>query len=137
MSTHPQSHEGDAAASGQFSAGLEALLRSHAMRRQLAKGEVLFTYGSNPDALFCVERGAIKASSTAQNGREAVLSLLEAGQWFGEGLAVYRCASRVRHPRRRARRRSAGDSRGHLPCADCTGTALADGIHATDLPALP
>ncbi|KJK22534.1 Crp/Fnr family transcriptional regulator [Burkholderiaceae bacterium 16] len=84
MSTPPQSHEGDAAASGQFSAGLEALLRSHAMRRQLVKGEVLFTYGSNPDALFCVERGAIKVSSTAQNGREAVLSLLEAGQWFGE-----------------------------------------------------
>ncbi|MGO4158021.1 Crp/Fnr family transcriptional regulator [Cupriavidus sp. YAF13] len=83
MNTRPQPHEDDTAA-GHFSAELEALLRSHAMRRQLVKGEVLFTYGSNPDALFCVERGAIKVSSTAQNGREAVVSLLEPGQWFGE-----------------------------------------------------
>ncbi|WP_037024457.1 Crp/Fnr family transcriptional regulator [Cupriavidus sp. GA3-3] len=63
---------------------LERLLRTHAMRKRLAKGEVLFTYGSSPDALFCVDRGMIRVSVTASNGREAVVSMLEPGQWFGE-----------------------------------------------------
>ncbi|WP_455282392.1 Crp/Fnr family transcriptional regulator [Cupriavidus necator] len=63
---------------------LEKLLRTHAIRRQLAKNEVLFTYGSSPDALFCVDKGLIRVSVTAANGREAVVSMLEPGQWFGE-----------------------------------------------------
>ncbi|MCY1259868.1 HTH-type transcriptional regulator Cmr [compost metagenome] len=63
---------------------LEKLLRTHAIRRQLAKNEVLFTYGSSPDALFCVDKGLIRVSVTAANGREAVVSVLEPGQWFGE-----------------------------------------------------
>ena len=67
-----------------LSPDLESLLRTHATRRRLAKGEVLFTYGSSPDALFCVDRGMIRVSVTASNGREAVVSMLEPGQWFGE-----------------------------------------------------
>ncbi len=63
---------------------LEALLRAHAIRKRLARGDVLFTYGSSPDALFCVERGQIRFSVTAASGKEAVLSMLESGQWFGE-----------------------------------------------------
>jgi CRP-like cAMP-binding protein len=63
---------------------LEAALRAHVVRRHLARNEVLFTYGSSPEALFCVERGRIRFSVTAANGREAVLSVLEPGQWFGE-----------------------------------------------------
>jgi len=63
---------------------VERLLRAKAMRKHLSKGEVLFTYGSSPDALFCLDKGLIRASVTAANGREAVVSVLEPGQWFGE-----------------------------------------------------
>lgn len=67
-----------------FSPERESVLRAHAARRRLQKGDVLFTYGSEPDALFCVDSGQLRVSTTAQNGREAVLSMLEPGQWFGE-----------------------------------------------------
>ncbi|WP_454752803.1 Crp/Fnr family transcriptional regulator [Cupriavidus necator] len=77
-----------------LSSELEAALRAHAMRRQLAKNEVLFTYGSSPQALFCVERGRMRFSVTAANGREAVLSVLEPGQWFGE-VSLFMDAPRV------------------------------------------
>jgi CRP/FNR family cyclic AMP-dependent transcriptional regulator len=60
------------------------LLRAHAGRRRLAKGDVLFTYGSAPDALFYLERGRIRVSTTAASGREAMLGMIEPGQWFGE-----------------------------------------------------
>ncbi|SPA52158.1 Crp/Fnr family transcriptional regulator [Cupriavidus taiwanensis] len=73
---------------------LEAALRAHVMRRKLAKHEVLFTYGSSPEALFCVERGRMRFSVTAPNGREAVLSVLEPGQWFGE-VSLFMDAPRV------------------------------------------
>ncbi|CAG2158570.1 hypothetical protein LMG31506_06420 [Cupriavidus yeoncheonensis] len=73
---------------------LEVALRAHVMRRKLAKHEVLFTYGSSPEALFCVERGRMRFSVTAANGREAVLSVLEPGQWFGE-VSLFMDAPRV------------------------------------------
>ncbi|SDD71915.1 cAMP-binding domain of CRP or a regulatory subunit of cAMP-dependent protein kinases [Cupriavidus sp. YR651] len=73
---------------------LEAALRANVMRRQLARNEVLFTYGSSPEALFCVARGRIRFSVTAANGREAVLSVLEPGQWFGE-VSLFMDAPRV------------------------------------------
>lgn len=67
-----------------LSAELEALLRAHARERRLSKGDVLFTYGSTPDALFYLQRGRVRVSTTAASGREAVLGIIEAGQWFGE-----------------------------------------------------
>lgn len=73
---------------------LEAALRARAMRRKLARNEVLFTYGSSPEALFCVERGRVRFSVTAASGREAVLSVLEPGQWFGE-VSLFMDAPRV------------------------------------------
>jgi len=67
-----------------LSAELDALLRANARERRLAKGEVLFTYGSAPDALFYLHHGRIRVSTTAASGREAMLGIVEAGQWFGE-----------------------------------------------------
>lgn len=69
---------------GRLSPELEALLRGRAKRRHLAKRESLYRYGSAPDALFCVESGLIRLSVTAGSGREAVLSSVPAGHWFGE-----------------------------------------------------
>lgn len=63
---------------------LELLLRGCARPLALAKSETLFAHGSPPNALYCVERGLVRLSVTASNGREAVLSVVEPGRWFGE-----------------------------------------------------
>lgn len=63
---------------------LEALLRNKARRKHLAKNDILYVRGSQPDALFCVESGAIQLSATSANGREAILNIVEPGRWFGE-----------------------------------------------------
>lgn len=69
---------------GILSPELTDLLRRCAKRRHLAKNEVLYSYGSSPDSLFCVDRGQIRLSVTSINGRESVLSIATPGQWFGE-----------------------------------------------------
>ena len=73
---------------------LDHLLRDAARRRQLSKGETLYSRGSQPDSVYCVERGAIQLSTTSANGREAVLGVVEGGRWFGE-LTVFIEAPRV------------------------------------------
>lgn len=72
------------ASAGRLAPELDQIFRSRARVRRIEKRRSLYTYGSPPDALFCVERGLVRLSVTAANGREAVLSVLEAGQWFGE-----------------------------------------------------
>jgi CRP-like cAMP-binding protein len=69
---------------GTLSAALDVLLRQHARRRQLERGEQLYARGSPPDALFCVEQGIVRLSVTSAGGREAVLGLVSKDQWFGE-----------------------------------------------------
>lgn len=75
----PPSH-----APGLLSAELEKLLRSRARIQRLEKKDSLYLYGSTPDALFYVERGLVRLSVTGANGREAVLSAVPPGHWFGE-----------------------------------------------------
>ena len=77
---------------------LERLLRVGARRRQLSKNEVLYTRGSAPDSVFCVESGAVQLSATSVNGREAVLGVAEQGRWFGE-LTLFINAPRVHDAR--------------------------------------
>lgn len=50
----------------------------------LAPGEVLFRQGDPPGDWHAVCRGAIKASTLAADGGEAILAVLEPGNWFGE-----------------------------------------------------
>lgn len=63
---------------------LERELRGCARPLSLAKSQTLFAHGSAPNALYCVEKGLVRLSVTASNGREAVLSVVEPGRWFGE-----------------------------------------------------
>ena len=74
--------------------GLDAILRSRSRIRRLEKRESLYTYGSPPDALFCVNRGLVRLSVTGANGREAVMAVVEAGHWFGE-VSLFSNAPRV------------------------------------------
>ncbi len=55
---------------------------------RLGSGEMLFRQGdvvaSGAGALYCLVRGRLKVSSLREDGKEAVLAVLEAGNWFGE-----------------------------------------------------
>jgi len=57
-------------------------------RLRLGPGEMLFRQGDEvapgTGALYCLVRGRLKVSSLREDGKEAVLSVLEAGNWFGE-----------------------------------------------------
>ncbi|WP_255428097.1 Crp/Fnr family transcriptional regulator [Ramlibacter cellulosilyticus] len=57
-------------------------------RQHLAAGEMLFRQGDavppGQGAFYGVVKGGIKASSLREDGKEAILVVLEAGNWFGE-----------------------------------------------------
>lgn len=57
-------------------------------RVHLAAGEMLFRQGDavppGQGAFYGVLRGGIKASSLREDGKEAILVVLEVGNWFGE-----------------------------------------------------
>jgi CRP-like cAMP-binding protein len=59
-----------------------------AERQRLAPGEMLFRQGdavpAGHGAFYGVVSGGIKASSLREDGKEAILVVLEAGNWFGE-----------------------------------------------------
>jgi len=57
---------------------------AQAERRQLRRGDVLFTEGDEPNELFVVEDGRIAIANKSVDGRESVVALMEAGDPFGE-----------------------------------------------------
>lgn len=52
--------------------------------RQLDDGQLLHAKDDPADGLYGVVSGSIKVSSTGLDGREAVLTVLSPGSWFGE-----------------------------------------------------
>ncbi|MES2316712.1 MAG: Crp/Fnr family transcriptional regulator [Pseudomonadota bacterium] len=52
--------------------------------QRLQPGEMLFRQGDPPSGLYALTSGALKTSSLREDGREAILAVLEAGIWFGE-----------------------------------------------------
>src|SRR5688572_23241861 len=61
----------------------DALLAAGTLR-DLTPGERLFSRGDAPDGLYAIVDGAIRVSGVSESGKEAVLTLLESPQWFGE-----------------------------------------------------
>lgn len=61
----------------------ETMLR-HAEPQRLRRGEMLFRQGDAPGGLYGVLRGALKISTLREDGREAILGVVEAGTWLGE-----------------------------------------------------
>lgn len=61
----------------------EAMVGQSALLR-LQPGEMLFRQGDPPSGLYALFNGALKISSLREDGREAILAVLEAGTWFGE-----------------------------------------------------
>jgi CRP/FNR family cyclic AMP-dependent transcriptional regulator len=49
------------------------------------KGQIVFTQGDPADALFQIQKGKIKLTVVSKQGKEAVIAILGAGEFFGEG----------------------------------------------------
>lgn len=50
----------------------------------LRSGEMLFRKGDAPGGLYGLARGTLKISTLREDGKEAILGVIEAGAWFGE-----------------------------------------------------
>ncbi len=51
---------------------------------RLRRGEMLFRQGDAPTGLYGLVRGTLKMSTLREDGKEAILVVIEAGIWFGE-----------------------------------------------------
>jgi CRP-like cAMP-binding protein len=49
-----------------------------------AEGDVLFTQGDPADAVFYLQEGNVKLAVTSEQGKEAIISVLAKGEFFGE-----------------------------------------------------
>jgi len=49
------------------------------------KREIIFSQGSAADAVFYIHEGQIKLSTVSQEGKEAVIAILDRGNFLGEG----------------------------------------------------
>jgi CRP/FNR family cyclic AMP-dependent transcriptional regulator len=52
---------------------------------QYARGETIFTQGDPCDHVMYIQSGAVKLSVLSESGKEAVIAMLGAGDFFGEG----------------------------------------------------
>ena len=55
-----------------------------ARERHLSAGQRLFQRGDPPCGLYAVLEGAVRIGTVNEQGKEALLSLIEAPHWFGE-----------------------------------------------------
>ncbi len=51
-------------------------------------GELIYTQGDDADAVFYVRRGRVKVTVLSMLGKEAVIALLNADEFFGEGCLI-------------------------------------------------
>jgi CRP-like cAMP-binding protein len=52
--------------------------------RHCSKGALILSQGDRGEALFLIGRGQVKVTVVAEDGREVILSVLKAGDFFGE-----------------------------------------------------
>lgn len=73
---------------------LQDSLLAHARARQLTAGQYLFKRGDPPCGLYAVLEGTLRVSAVSDQGKEAVLSLVQSPYWFGE-IALFDGLSRT------------------------------------------
>jgi CRP-like cAMP-binding protein len=49
------------------------------------KGQIIFSQGDPADAVFYVQKGKVKLTVVSEQGKEAVIAILGADEFFGEG----------------------------------------------------
>src|SRR5690242_12404236 len=54
----------------------------------LRREEVVFQQSAEADAVFYIQKGKIKIVVTSKQGKEAVVGILEPGEFFGEGCLI-------------------------------------------------
>ncbi|WP_341318072.1 Crp/Fnr family transcriptional regulator [Paraburkholderia sp. IMGN_8] len=54
----------------------------------LLAGEYVFRKDDQPDGIYGLVNGVLKASTLREDGKEAILAVLEAGNWFGESSVI-------------------------------------------------
>jgi CRP-like cAMP-binding protein len=54
----------------------------------LSKGEAAFAQGDSSDAVFYLTKGKVKIVTSSAGGKEAVVAILDAGSFFGEGCLI-------------------------------------------------
>ena len=73
---------------GQWFSHLPVLLKDSLLAaarvRHLASGQLLFKRGDSPCGLYAVLEGAVRIGAVSEQGKEALLSLVEPPHWFGE-----------------------------------------------------
>lgn len=52
---------------------------------EFAKGDVVFSQGDEANTIFYIQKGRVKVVVISEQGKEAVVGILESGQFFGEG----------------------------------------------------
>ena len=51
-------------------------------------GQTIFSQADPADAVFYVQKGNVKVAVTSEQGKEAVVAIIEAGDFFGEGCLI-------------------------------------------------
>ena len=57
-------------------------------KSNFSKGDVIFSQGDAADAVFYVLKGRVKIVVTSEQGKEAVVAVLGAGEFLGEGCLI-------------------------------------------------
>ena len=52
---------------------------------EFGAGRTIFVQGDTADSVWYLQRGKVKLAVTSQEGREAIVTILDAGEFFGEG----------------------------------------------------
>jgi CRP/FNR family transcriptional regulator, cyclic AMP receptor protein len=47
--------------------------------------QIIFIQGERADSVFFIQKGRVKVTVTSEHGKEAVVGIMEEGQFFGEG----------------------------------------------------
>ncbi|MBH3341173.1 Crp/Fnr family transcriptional regulator [Pseudomonas mendocina] len=63
---------------------LSQSLLNMAQVQRLDAGQRLFRRGDKPSGLYAVVEGAVRVGAVSENGKEALLTLVEPPYWFGE-----------------------------------------------------
>jgi CRP/FNR family transcriptional regulator, cyclic AMP receptor protein len=64
---------------------LLALAEAGRATQDYRNGEQIFVQGERADSVFFVQKGRVKVTVTSEHGKEAVVGIMEEGQFFGEG----------------------------------------------------
>jgi CRP/FNR family cyclic AMP-dependent transcriptional regulator len=57
-------------------------------RTELRSRQIVFSQGDPADAVFYIQKGKIELKVSSQQGKEAILAILDVGDFFGEGCLV-------------------------------------------------